>query len=201
LRVQRERLPHCDDVPRHLVHQHSLQLLRHSAPDSFGVPSFHLRRCQPPIRSIPARITCGEKTHRDLNFRVRPNGKSRADHRRLAPPRPVRGEPNIEVPRPGLSRVHLPRRKRSGTDSRGSTPSSGHLNHESAAPVPREPMTLIHCENRASLFAQLEAEIPTRLSSPTADSVREFTRIFFAAFRPKKSNRTTSRCLSEQVLK
>jgi hypothetical protein len=43
-------------------------------------------------------------------------------------------------------------------------------------------MTLIHCEIRASLFAQLEAEIPTRLSSPTADSVREFTRIFFAAF-------------------
>lgn len=43
-------------------------------------------------------------------------------------------------------------------------------------------MTLIHCKNRASLFAQLEAEISTRLSSPTAGSVREFTRIFFADF-------------------
>ena len=64
----------------------------------------------------------------------------------------------------------------------GATPSSGHLNHESAASIPRDPMTVIHCKNRASLFAQLEAEIFTRLSSPTAGSVREFTRIFFADF-------------------
>ena len=34
-------------------------------------------------------------------------------------------------------------------------------------------MPLVQYENRASLFAQLEVEISTRISSPTADALRE----------------------------
>jgi hypothetical protein len=71
-----------------------------------------------------------------------------------------------------------------GTSTLGCVRMANHVQtiHESAALILRAPMTLIHCKNRASLFAQLEAEIFTRLSSPTAGSVREFTRIFFADF-------------------
>ena len=43
-------------------------------------------------------------------------------------------------------------------------------------------MTHIHCENRESFFAQMEAEVSSRLPTPAADSVREFARIFFASF-------------------
>jgi hypothetical protein len=123
---------------------------------------------------MPARITRAEKAHLDLNFWVRPNGKSNADDRRLAPHKPVGGEPSIGIPRQGLSPVHLPRLQPIVSDSRGSsTFSTGHLNHESATPIPKERMPLVHYENRASLFAQLEVEISTRISSPTADALRE----------------------------